>query len=136
MGKLDGTYGTGPAKVTVKYLDKAVRQLERAGADMQDMKTLMHELGMIVVRQAQGDVPVESGVLRDTIRAGRGKNKAVVRAGGVKSAPYGPVIHYGNPHTGLSGNPFLVGALQAKRTEVFDEFKSGLDRVLKKNDLI
>lgn len=135
MAGLDGEFGTGPARVNIRGLNRAVRQLQQAGADTADMKDLMHEVGMVVVRQAQSDVPVNTGTLRGTIRAGRGKTKAVVRAG-TSRKPYAPIVHYGNPQTGSRANPFLVNALRQRRTEVMDTFERGLERILKKNNLI
>lgn len=132
MAELDGTYGSGPARVSVKGLNRAVRNLEKAGVDAGDMKELMHAIGMIVVRAA--NAPEKSGALAGTVRAGRGKTKAVVRAGGAKT-PYAGVIHYGNPHTGLRANPFLVNALQRERADVLGALEDGIDDLLKKNDL-
>lgn len=129
---LDGEFGTGTARVRVKGLSKTVRALERAGADSTDMRELMHELGMIVVREA--DAPVLTGRLASTIRAGRGKTKAVVRAGGAR-APYAGVRHYGWPARNITGDPFLTAALQARRSDVLDALDQGLDEILRRADL-
>lgn len=109
-----------------------MRALTRAGADAEDMKDLMHSIGMIVVSAAAP--PVVSGNLASTIRAGRGKTKAVVRAGGAK-AKYAGVIHYGWPARNIAATNFLSEALAANRGEVFDALKRGIDELLKKNDL-
>lgn len=129
---LDGDIGSGAGRVNVKGLTKTVRALERAGADAQDMKSLMHEIGNIVVRAAQP--PQVSGVLAGTIRAGKGKTKAVVRAGGAR-APYAGVIHYGWPARNIAPQPFLTNALQAERTAVFNALDDGIADILRKNDL-
>lgn len=129
---LDGEYGTANGRVSVKGLSKSVRALEQAGADTQDMRTLMHELGMLVVKAA--DPPVVSGALAGTIRAGRGKTKAVVRAGG-RSAPYAAVVHYGWPARNRPANDFLRQALNSERGDILRALDAGLEDILRKNNL-
>lgn len=119
-------------RVRVDGLSKTFRAMSKAGADSQDMKVLMHELGMIVVKAT--NPPVVSGRLAGTIRAGRGKTKAVVRAGGAR-APYGPVIHYGWPARGITPQPFLLNALQRKRGDVLSALDDGIEDLLRKNNL-
>ena len=92
----------------------------------------MHSLGQIVVRAA--NVPAESGVLSTTVRAGRGKTKAVVRAGGAK-APYAGVVHYGWPAHNIAPNPFLLNALDSSTTEIVDALSDGIGDVLRKANL-
>lgn len=122
----------GPVSFRVKGLRKTVRALEKAGADATDMRNLMHEIGMVVVRDV--NAPVLTGTLDSTIRAGRGKTKAVVRAGGRK-APYAGVQEYGNPYTDLPAQRYLNDALDSNRTEVFDTLDDGIRDILHKNDL-
>lgn len=135
MAKADDfEIANGDVRLRVEGLGKTMRALSKAGADAEDMKTLMHSLGLIVVRAAQGKAPTLTGALRGTIRAGRGKTKAVVRAGGAKT-PYAGVIHYGWPARSIQPNPFLVDALQASRGAVLSGLDKGLDRLLKSNNL-
>ena len=123
---------SGPNGVRVKGLKKTLRHLEKAGADAEDMRDLMHKLGKIVADAAQP--PSASGTLADTIRPGRGKTKAVVRAGGAK-APYAGVIHYGWPARNIAPQPFLTDALRAKRAEVFRALDRGIADILSANAL-
>lgn len=129
---LDGEFGSGAGRVRIKGLAKTVRALEKAGADTQDMKDLMHALGMLIVNAAQP--PVLSGSLSGTIRAGRGKTKAVVRAGGART-PYAGVVHYGWPAHNIAPQPFLKEALQSERSDVLRALDDGLADILRKNDL-
>ena len=128
----DFDFNQDGVRVKVEGLSKAIRAMSKAGADSQDMKVLMHELGMIVVKASAP--PVLSGRLSGTIRAGRGKTKAVVRAGGAR-APYAGVIHYGWPARNIEPNPFLLNALQRKRGDVFNALDNGLAELLRKNNL-
>jgi hypothetical protein len=122
----------GPVRLRVTGLRRTVRSLEQAGAATQDMRDLMHELGMIVVSRAR--IPVLTGATEQTVRAGRGKTKAVVRAG-KKSVPYVGVIHYGWPAHNIEPQPYLVDALRASRGEVLDRLDSGIGEILRKNNL-
>ncbi len=118
--------------VRVEGLRELNRALGKAGADAADQKELMHELGMIVVHAAQP--PVLDGTLEATIRAGRGKTKAVVRAGGAR-APYAAVQHYGWPAHNIEPKPFLLDALTSKTDEIVDTMDKGVGEILKKNGL-
>lgn len=123
---------SGDTRIRVSGLRKSIRALEKAGADAQDMRDLMHEVGNVVVHAASA--PVLSGRLESTIRAGRGKTKAVVRAGGAR-APYAGVIHYGWPDRNLPANPFLSDALAAQRGEVFRTLDEGMADLIHRNNL-
>jgi hypothetical protein len=122
----------GPSRIRVTGLRRTVRALEQSGADAQDMRDLMHALGSIVVDAA--NPPAVSGALAGTIRAGRGKTKAVVRAGGAR-VPYAGVIHYGWPAHDISPQPFLSEALQAERSDVFSALEEGLEAITRRNNL-
>lgn len=126
------TYDFSNEHVRVKGLSKTVRALTKAGADTQDMKELMHEIGMIVIKASMP--PSQSGALEGSLRAGRGKTKAVAKAGGAR-VPYAGVIHYGWPARNIEATNFLTDALTNNREEVFRKMEEGLGEILKKNDL-
>ena len=119
--------------IRTQGLAKTAKALEKAGADSTDMKQLMYDIGMIVVRASQP--PVLTGRLAASLRAGRGKTKAVVRAGGAR-VPYAPVIHYGWSTRNIEPQPFLLEALQNKRGDVFRAIDNGIEDILRKNNLI
>lgn len=125
----------GDVRVRIDGIRRAVRALEKAGADVQDMRDLMHSMGEIVAQRGRSTAPVLTGRLRGNIRAGRGKTKAVVRAGGA-AVPYAPIIEYGWPRRGITARPFLTMALQQTLPQVLNEFEKGLQTLLKKNGLI
>jgi hypothetical protein len=124
--------GSGPGRIRIQGLRKSLRALEQAGSDAEEMRDLMHALGSIVVNAA--DAPIGAGTLKGTLRAGRGKTKAVVRAGGAR-APYAGVIHYGWPARNIAPQPFLTEALQAKRGDIFRALDEGIADLLKRNSL-
>ncbi|MGV4377722.1 HK97 gp10 family phage protein [Trueperella pyogenes] len=133
----------GPVRLRVTGWAKLARSLEAAGADAQDMRRLMHELGKIVVKDAKRRVPTDSQALRKTLRAGRGKTKAVVRAGS-RAVPYASIQHYGTPPgftttTGrrmpLPVTEYLTKALQATQGDVYRHLLDGISKILDRNDL-
>lgn len=129
----DAQWGDGEFQVRVEGLRKTLRALEAGGAAAEDMKDLMHALGMIVVHAAKAPVG-PTGRLSATPRAGRGKTKAVVRAGGA-ATPYAGVVHYGWPARNIAPQPFLVEAFQATRGQVFTSLDQGIGALLKKSNL-
>jgi len=130
----DRVFRSGGAQIRVEGLGKTLRALERAGADARDMRDAMHRLGSIVVQVAQPHVPVKSGRTRSTLRAGRGKTKAVVRMGGAR-AKYAPVVHYGWPARGIAPNPSLVRAYQSAQGRIFAQLDAELERLLANRNL-
>jgi len=123
----------GDARVRVEGLGRTLRALAKAGADATDMRDLMHTLGLLVVTAA--NPPRETGNLAGTLRAGRGKTKAVVRAGGAR-APYAGPVHYGWPARNIPANPFLTDALQRTRPQLLATLDKGLTDLLRRADLI
>lgn len=123
---------TKGGQVRIEGLRQAMRALQKAGADSQEMSGLMHEIGMIPARAAQP--PRRSGALASTIRAGRGKTKAVVRAG-FASVPYAGVQHYGWPARNITPKPFFTDALQKTRPQIFAALEKGIDQIIKTNGL-
>lgn len=132
MTPADLDVATDGTRVRVEGLRATVRAMSKAGASAEDMKELMHSIGTLVVRSATP--PVLTGALSLTLRAGRGKTKAVVRAGGAR-APYAGVIHYGWPARNIPANPFLTTALQRQRPAILAALDSGLADILRKTDL-
>lgn len=127
MAKVD-TQGA----VRVDGLRELNRALNKAQVDAQDQKDLMHELGMIVVRAA--NVPTLTGALEGSLRAGKGKTKAVVRAGGAR-VPYAGVQHYGWPKRNIEPRPFLLAALESRTTEIVNTMEKGVGEILAKANL-
>lgn len=121
-------------QVRVEGLRKTLRALEAAGTAAEDMRDLMHSLGLIVVSAARPNVPTLSGALAGTIRSGRGKTKAVVRAGNA-ATPYAGVRHYGWPARNITAAPFLTDAVNATRNNTLAALNDGLGDLLKKQNL-
>lgn len=119
--------------VLVEGVRELNRKLAAAGKDATQMSQLMHALGNIVIANAR--VPRESGELGGTLRAGKGKTKAVVRAGYARRGAHAGVVHYGDPHRGHRAQPFLTDALKRSQSRVIAELTTGIDKILVTNDL-
>lgn len=123
---------TGDVKIRITGLRSTLRAMEKAGAASADMKDLMHSVGMIVVHAARP--PRISGSLSGTLRAGKGKTKAVVRAGTAR-VPYAGVIHYGWPQRSIPANPFLATTIQQQLPAILSALDKGIDDLLQKENL-
>ena len=128
----DFTIADGGVTMRVEGLGKTLRELGKAGAKAEDMRELMHTIGQIVVDAA--DIPTASGRLAGTVRAGKGKTKAVVRAGGAR-APYAGVRHYGWPAHNIEAAPFLTDAINSRRSAVLAALDSGIADLIRSADL-
>ncbi len=126
----------GEVAFRVDGLTRAIRAAEKAGADSENMRDLMHSIGEIVAGRGRSLAPARTGALRGTIRAGRGKTKAVVRTGyESKRLPYAGVIHYGWPAHNIAPHPFMTAAIEQTRTQVIDRLETGLGDILARNNL-
>jgi hypothetical protein len=108
-------------------------KLRKVGDDSQDMPDLMHRIGSIVIANARP--PRDSGELASTMRAGRGRTKAVVRVGYARRGRHAGVVHYGDPHRGHRANRFMIRALAQARPAVVRELERGIDSIIRKNRL-
>lgn len=123
-------------RVEVKGLKETLRALNKAGADAEEMRDLMHSTGNIIANAARPLAPVRTGQMAGTLRAGRGKTKAVIRAGTKARTPYAGVVHYGWPQKNIRESMFLVRAFEQKRGEALTHIERGLRDLLSKNGLI
>lgn len=82
-------------------LRETVRNLERLGVSVQDLKEAFLDISRDVVSEAKGRIRVLTGAHRDSIREAQTKNKAVVRAGNNSNAPAAGVLNYKNPGDGF-----------------------------------
>lgn len=129
----DKVFYGGGATVRVEGLSKLNRGLRGAGVDVQRMNEVMHAIGQAVVNSSS--VPVLTGRLKSTLRAGKGRTKAVVRMGGAR-APYAGVIEYGWSARGISGSMAVNQARDRRKEESKRMIREGVDNILKTNDLL
>jgi hypothetical protein len=121
--------------VRVDGLSRVRRALEQAGVEAGELKSTMQGIGQTVARAAKPRTPVRTGALEGSIRAGKAKTKATVRAGGAR-VPYAGVVHYGWPAHNIEAQPFLIEALEAERTTVFRDLDQAITALLRREHLI
>ncbi|QRY40848.1 hypothetical protein JVX92_00705 [Microbacterium hominis] len=119
--------------VYVKGLAEVIKKLRAAGSDLAELRELNHQVGNVVIGNAQ--VPRKSGQVAGTLRAGKGATKAVVRAGYASRGKYAGVLHYGDPHRGQRSHPFLTDALKRSQRQIISTYIDGIDRILINNNL-
>lgn len=120
----------------IEGLSKALRALEAAGADSDNLRGLMHQVGELVAARARELVPYDSGMLHSTIRSGYAKQKATIRAGfDSRPVKYAAVIHYGWPKRSIKPRPFLTKALEDRQLQALAALEEGMGAILHKRDL-
>lgn len=124
MPRLEGVRITG--------LRETVRDLERLGVSVEDLKDAFGDISRDVAADASRIVPVATGSLQASIRPARNKNKAVVRAGTAR-VPYAGVINYGRD--GLSGTQFLTRPANEDPQGKARRIQQNLDDLIRKYDL-
>lgn len=133
--------------VKVEGLNRVVRDLQKTGADVLDLKAVFSEIAAEGAHIAARFAPARSGKLKATIRGNKAKNRAQIIAGRAK-VPYAGAINYGWK-TGHAGKPrrgggwplgiapahFLAKAdaeLQERAPQMMED---GLSRIIEGNDL-
>lgn len=135
MPVADVDFRADGVRIRIEGFRKTLRAMEAAGTSAEDLRDLIHQIGMIVVHAARPAAPVLSGALAGDIRAGRGKTKAVVRAGRA-AIPYAGVRHYGWPARGINASPFLANAVQSTRGQTFAALNDGIGDLLRRQNLM
>ncbi len=126
--------------IQVDGLRRTLRALQSAGVDAEDVKALMHDIGETVADAQRALAPVggegdrHPGKLRDSIRAGTGKTKAVVRVGGAR-VPYAGVQEYGWPAHNIRAHYFMKRGLEQSRQRIFEQLDEGIAELLRRHRL-
>ena len=119
--------------IQVVGLKSLVDELRTAGKALprEMSKTNRSVVQDIVVPAAKVEVPVRSGDLQRSIRAGGRQTEGRVVAGKA-AVPYAGVIHFGSAEMGISPNPFLYRALDSRRDEVLKAYQVAVNKLLKR----
>ena len=120
--------------VQITGLREAVRDLQKLGVSVEDLKAAFGAISDQVVSEATRIVPTESGRLAGSIRPARTKNKAVVRAGSA-SVPYAGVINYGWPSRGIEGTGFLTDPANSNAAEYARQIDDAIRDLIRKYGL-
>ncbi len=110
------------ARVQVTGAKELRKALKKMGADVKDLTAINRAAAETVADEARSRAPVLTGALRKSVRAGAGKASGYVKAGG-RAIPYAGVIHFGWPRHGISPQPFIYDALDARKDEVVHAYE-------------
>ena len=123
--------------VQVDGLRPLLRDLERAGADVEDMKDGMSEIADYFADYAQRPsvLPRKSGRLANTARGNRAKGSARVTIGRA-SVPYAGPIVYGWPRRNIRPSGALEKMDREANSVGFDMLEQAVETVMRKNDLL
>lgn len=120
--------------VQITGLTKVVRDLQKLGVSVEDLKEAFGKISTQVVAEAGRIVPSRSGRLAASIRPAKAKNKAVVRAGSA-SVPYAGVINYGWPNRSIAATEFLTGPANDDEAEYAKQIDQNLQDLIRRYGL-
>lgn len=104
-------------------------RLAKVSPDAAELKAGYREVADIVVKQAQIEVPVKSGRLRDSIKPMTSVRSAIVQAGSVSRVPYAGPIHFGWAKRHIKPRPFLYDAMDKRQTEVLEAYAAQVNKM-------
>lgn len=133
------------ARIEIEGLRDARRAIRRVSDDSKtELRGAHQAVSEIVARQAKFEVPVRSGRLRASIRAGATTTRGQVKAGGYGVRYAGP-IHFGwssrpNSARGWRGGPidpqpFIYEAADRRIRDVLDEYERQLGAIIRRHGL-
>lgn len=120
--------------VFVEGLNAYVSGLEKAGADVEELKDAMEAVATEATSVMRPHIPVRSGKLRDSARPNRAKGKAIVTVGKA-STPYARVIQYGYPARGIKPAHYVEKTDAVMDTRATQILEDGWSAILRKNGL-
>lgn len=123
------------AGVRVEGLRDIVKQMQRAGVALDDLKDVFGEIAATAAQEMQSNTPSDSGRLRASVRGSRAKDRAVVTAGRARVKYAGPIF-YGWPKRNIRGSRTIERTDAAMETRLVPMLEDGLQAILRKNDLL
>lgn len=123
------------AGIKVAGLKQALKALQEIGVPAEEIKQANADAAELVLQAARPLVPVRSGKLLGTLRAGKALGKATVSAGRA-SVPYANPIHWGWYKKHIQPQPFFVKALGYTREEVMATYFRQLEGLIDKQNTI
>lgn len=123
------SFSADGARVEITGLRSTLRDLERMGVEAEELRGLMESVANLVADAARPRARRLSGAMAGSIRPGRVKTRAVIRAGRA-SLPYVGPQHYGWAARNITPNPFLTDALTTRQGAVLAELDAGLARLI------
>ena len=105
--------------------------MKHMGADLKDMTAINRRIAETVADAALSRVPVLTGSLRRTIKAGATRTRGSVHADG-RSVPYAGVIDFGWPGHGIKTQPFIYEGLDDSKDAVVQMYETQIEALVEK----
>lgn len=119
----------GGEGVRVEGLNALTRDLQKLGANLDDLKEVFGGVAREGATLASSFAPKKSGRLAGDVRGNRAKNKAVITAGRASVRYAGP-INYGWPARNITGALFMQKADAELSPRAVDMLESGIDKII------
>jgi hypothetical protein len=120
--------------VQVEGLNTLVRDLERLGVEVTDLKDAFAAIASEAATKAAGFAPRRTGRLAASVRGNRSKNKAVVTAGKA-SIGYAVVVNYGSPKRHIAASQFMQRADEAMRPVALERINTAIQDAIRRAGL-
>lgn len=117
--------------VAVDGLRELVRDLVKAGVDVEDLKDVTAEVAKVGAYVAANLAPSRSGALARTVRGNRAKGKAIVTAGRAR-VRYAGAINYGWPARNIRPARFLQKTDTVMEKRAPEIFEKGIAKIFEK----
>lgn len=120
--------------VRVEGLNKLVRDLQKLGLEIDDLKDAFGSIADEGAQWASSFAPKRSGALAATVRGNRAKNKAVVAAGKGK-VKYAGAINYGWPARNIKASSFMQKADERMQPKALQALDDAIDQKIREKGL-
>lgn len=120
--------------VRVEGLNKLVRDLQKLGLEVDDLKEAFGEIASKGAEIAASFAPKRSGALAASIRGNRAKNKAVVMSGKAR-VKYAGAINYGWPRRNIKPARFMQRADEYMRPFALDMLDEAIAKKIRERGL-
>lgn len=112
--------------------ERTARAFRSMSLKVKDLSAAWDRIGARIKSTAVPLTPVLSGALVKTLRTGRSKSQAIVRAGGMGLEDYAGVQNYGWPGHNIAAKHFLNRALVANEEYAEQEVMSEVERIARR----
>lgn len=126
--------GTGTAvRVTgLTELRRELRRLENKAEWRREFRQAGLGAAAIAASEARRRVPVRSGELLNSIKAGSTATRGYIAAGNNTRVPYAGIIEWGWPKHNIQPQPFLEPAVAAKESQIVKYYLAAVDRLARR----
>lgn len=128
-------------RVEVEGLKELTRNLSLLAADETGINQANYRAATTLLQTAKPMVPVRSGKLANSLKAGKAKRYAEVRAGSAR-VPYAAPIHFGWFYDkeyfiqkNIRPNPFFYRALGLVYDDIIAKYNDDMEALIKKYQL-